>query len=76
MSEMLYDNILKEWHEIVPDFELDNETVLKIVNNIRNQMTAKQVDKWSTETLASIVVDAKGDEVGIWNFINNYPISA
>jgi len=73
---MLYDNILNEWHEIVPDFELDNETVLEMVDNIRNQMTAKQVDKWSTETLASIVIDAKGDEIGIWNFINSYPISA
>ena len=76
MLETLYDNILNEWHEILPDPELDDETVLEIVNNVRNKMTVKQNDEWSFASLASIVVDAKGDETGILNFINNYQVPA
>ena len=76
MLETLYDNILKEWHEIVPDFELDNETVANAVESIREKLSIKQCDLWSASSLASLIRDANGDEAKVIYLVNNYQVSA
>ena len=76
MLETLYDNILDEWHEIVPDFELDDETVANAVENIREKLSIKQCDEWSASSLASLVRDAKGDEEKVIYLVTNYLVSA
>ena len=76
MLETLYDNILDEWHEIVPDFELDDETVANAVESIREQLSIKQCDLQSASSLASLIRDANGDEAKVIYLVNNYQVSA